>query len=251
MMNSSMPTVISTPAIDASPVGAVIIPAGSFTMGGVPEDKFVTAVELPQHVVTFQKEFALGKTPVTQKQWLEIMDSLPENCPDHPDKNCPVVCVSYSEVRDYLDRLSLSSKKLCRLPTEAEWEYACRAGSSSIFPNQHNISLDSANYLYDERGNSIGEGRITPVSQYPENAFGLSDMIGNVCEWTADHWHQNYLDAPDDGSAWIADYTDKSRYVIRGGAWDHLPRVLRASWRDWAPADARWDNLGFRIAHDL
>lgn len=220
-------------------------------MGGVDEDKFVTAVELPQHEVTFRKKFALGKTPVTQNQWLELMEALPTNCPDHPHKDCPVVCATLAEILDYLDRLSLSSGKLCRLPSEAEWEYACRAGSSSIFPNQNNLDLDTANYLYDERGKPIGAGGLTPVSQYPANAFGLSDMIGNVCEWTADHWHASFTGAPCDGTAWVGDFTENSRHVIRGGGWDHLPRVLRSSWRDWAPAQARWDNLGFRIAHDI
>lgn len=239
------PSMMGIPTLEA-----VTIPAGSFLMGGISEDKFVSGVELPQHSVTFKKPFAIGKTPVTQRQWLDIMQTLPENCPDQKDKNCPVVCVTHGEIMTYLEKLSQTSRISYRLPSEAEWEYSCRAGSSTVFPSGNNIALNLANFLYDERGNPIGEGGLTPVSHYPENSFGLCDLVGNVCEWTADHWHPNYTNAPSDGSAWL-DNTDNSRHVIRGGAWDHLPRVLRASWRDWAPARVRWDNLGFRIAHDL
>jgi formylglycine-generating enzyme required for sulfatase activity len=92
----------------------------------------------------------------------------------------------------------------------------------------------------------IGLGRRTPVGSFPPNAFGLHDLHGNVCEWVEDTWHPNYLGSPDDGRAWVE--TGDSRHVVRGGAWDYLPRLLRSSWRDWRPAEHRADNLGFRVA---
>jgi formylglycine-generating enzyme required for sulfatase activity len=149
-----------------------------------------------------------------------------------------------------MKRLTLATGIPFRLPSEAEWEYACRAGSSTVFPDGGNLAPDQANYLYDESGETIGPGALTPRGVYPPNAFGLRDMLGNVCEWTADVWHPDFHGAPTDGSPRF-DGETPDRRVIRGGAWDHLPRVLRASWRDWAPESARWDNLGFRIAFTL
>lgn len=216
------------------------IPAGSFLMGGVPDDKFVSTVELPRHEVSINR-FALGVFPVTRREWFQT---------DISDPDLPVTGVDFAEVGKYLEDLSARSGKPCRLPSEAEWEFACRAGSSTVFPEGVNLAPDQANYLYDESGESIGHGAPTPLGRYPANAFGLYDLSGNVCEWTADTWHPDFNDAPADGSAWIHGGKPGCR-VIRGGAWDHLPRVLRASWRDWAPENARWDNLGFRIAFNL
>jgi formylglycine-generating enzyme required for sulfatase activity len=104
----------------------------------------------------------------------------------------------------------------------------------------------AANFLLDENGTRIGLGHRTAVGSYPPNQFGLCDLHGNVCEWVEDTWHPNYHGAPADGTAWIGPGDD--RHVVRGGAWDYLPRLLRSAWRDWRPADYRADNLGFRVA---
>lgn len=228
----------------------VIIPPGTYQMGGIPEDKFVSAVELPRHPVKIGYLFALGKSPVTRREWQLLMGSLPPGNDDSLPQSCPVVNVTFPEAMAYLRELSILHGQSYRLPTEAEWEYACRAGTSDVFPHGNRLESGDANFLYDESGAEIGNGRTTPVGSYPANRFDLHDMLGNVCEWTSDTWHPHFHGAPADGSAWIADGKDRCR-TIRGGAWDHLPRVLRASWRDWAPEQARWDNLGFRIARTL
>jgi formylglycine-generating enzyme required for sulfatase activity len=219
----------------------VEIPAGSFLMGGVPDDKFVSAVEMPRHEVKIKKSFALGVFPVTRGEWFET---------EVPDPDLPVTGVDFSEIQSYMKRLTRAQGISFRLPSEAEWEYACRAGSDTVFPDGGNLEPEQANFLYDESGETIGRGELTPRGFYPPNNFGLHDMLGNVCEWTADVWYPDFHGAPADGSPRL--HGEKpDRRVIRGGAWDHLPRVLRASWRDWAPESARWDNLGFRIAFTL
>lgn len=212
----------------------VALPAGRFSMGGVPEDKFVSAVELPRHEVEVAA-FELARHPVTRGQWFggEVED--PE---------LPVTRVSFDEAR------SFARIHGCRLPSEAEWEYACRAGSATVFSHAAVLDVADANFLYDESGAPVGRGAPLPVGSHPPNAFGLHDLLGNVCEWTADLWHPGYEGAPADASPWLEGGKPGHR-VIRGGAWDHLPRLLRASWRDPAPESARWDNLGFRLARDL
>lgn len=214
------------------------IPGGRFLMGGMNEDKFVGAVELPQHEVEVAT-FEMAVHPVTFAQWHEVVGGEPENPPDHPITRI-----------DFHQACAFAEKLAARLPTEAEWEYACRSGTTSVFPQGGNLETDDANFLYNESGEPVGPGTPTPVGSFPLNAFGLHDMLGNVCEWTADLWHPNYQHAPRNGSSWLTGGKDGCR-VIRGGAWDHLPRLLRASWRDWAPESAGWDNLGFRLARDI
>lgn len=220
----------------------VRIPAGRFLMGGGGDDKFVSAVELPRQQVNVGA-FLLAKIPVTESDWARFPGS---NAPEHfTSSRLPLVRVGWHEANDYIAWLSETLEMSCRLPTEAEWEYACRAGTRSIFPCGEDISPELANYLYDESGLRIGAGQRAPVACYPPNAFGLHDMIGNICEWTADDWMPRH-----DRSA-SSDSPDPNKRTIRGGAWDHLPRLLRSSWRDWAPVEAHYDNLGFRVAADL
>ncbi len=223
----------------------IAIPSGRFSMGGMVDDKFVSEVELPTREVVVGKCFHISETPVTRDQWIEVMGSLPVRNATHLSGNVPVVYVSFTDAQTFCREIGGS----CRLPSEAEWEYACRAGSGTVFPHGSNVSTDDANYLYDELGIQVGEGKLMPVGSYGRNGFGLSDMIGNVCEWVADAWHPGYNGAPSGTAPWTVDGKPGCR-VIRGGGWDHLPRVLRASWRDWAPENARWDNLGFRVVMD-
>ena len=243
MINPCHPATMSgTPDV----LGMVAIPNGRFTMGGVGEDKFVSEVELPSRDVEVKTSFLLSETPVTRRQWAQVMGGLPPgNLPSHCGE-VPVVGVTFADAQSFCRELGGGY----RLPSEAEWEYACRGGSGSVFPNGTNVSPADANYLYDELGHEVGEGKLMPVGSYGRNGFGLADMIGNVCEWVADAWHAGYKDAPSGTAAWVVGGKPGCR-VIRGGGWDHLPRVLRASWRDWAPENARWDNLGFRVVKNI
>jgi formylglycine-generating enzyme required for sulfatase activity len=227
-----------------------VVPAGSLMMGGLAEDKFTSSVEFPRHEVKFLEGFALGKYPVTRGDWRNVMGPPPISRTDQATDDCPLTNVNIAEVEAYLSELSRISGSAYRLPSEAEWEYACRAGSETIFPHGASLTPKDANFLYDESGSEVGAGHAVPVGNYPPNALGVFDMLGNVCEWTADRWHSDYQGAPADGSAWLTGGKKECR-AIRGGAWDHLPRVLRSSWRDWASENARWDNLGFRIARSI
>lgn len=224
----------------------VAIPPGRFLMGGREDDKFVSEVELPSREIVVGKGFLMSETPVTRDQWIAVIGGLPPGNAHNLTGDAPVVCVSYADAGAFC-RESGSHN---RLPSEAEWEYACRAGSGTVFPHGSDVSTADANYLYDELGFPVGKGRLMPVGSYGRNAFGLYDMIGNVCEWVVDAWHPGYYGAPQGAAPWLIG-GKKGFRVIRGGGWDHLPRVLRASWRDWAPESARWDNLGFRVVRDL
>ena len=220
------------------------LPRGEFIMGENVGDKFANDTERPAHRVEFACPFALGKFPVTVGEFRQFRAATsPEDA-----KDLPVVRVSWHEAMEYCDWLTQRTGRRYRLPSEAEWEYACRAGSQTPFSTGEELSPRDANYLYDESGTRVGPGRPTPVGSFPANRFGFHDLHGNVAEWVADSWLPDYLGAAGDGRARSAG--GEERRVIRGGAWDYLPRLLRSSWRDWRPADYRADNLGFRVATD-
>ena len=220
----------------------VVLAAVEFIMGENDGDKFANDTERPAHRVNFSHNFALGSFPVTVREFRQFR---PGHAPDEAG-DLPVVRVNWQEATAYCEWLSWQTGRIYRLPSEAEWEFACRAGSRTPFACGDEISPSLANYLYDENGTRIGTGRRTPMGNYAPNAFGLFDLHGNVCEWVADVWHPNYHGAPEDGRARTK--PDNLRRVIRGGAWDYLPRLLRSAWRDWREADHRADNLGFRVA---
>ncbi|GAA5482671.1 formylglycine-generating enzyme family protein [Haloferula sargassicola] len=202
------------------------VPAGEFLMGGSEDDRFVNRTELPVKRMEM-KAFEMMACPVIEWQWAKFAGG-------GPDSNLPVVGVSWEDACDFAEWLGDGDPSIS-LPTEAEWEYACRGGTMTPFSCGSMITPDDANFLYDEDGNRVGPGGRTPVGRYAPNAFGLHDMHGNVCEWTANRWRPTHGGPP---------HPDK---VIRGGAWDLMPRLLRSSWRDRAPIDARRDNLGFRL----
>lgn len=218
------------------------IPAAEFRMGENANDKFANDTERPAHGVRISSDFALGKFPVTIDEFRKFREGhLPGG-----EGNLPVIQVNWDEATAYCEWLGEETGRAYRLPSEAEWEFACRAGATGSFAFGDELSTSDANFLYDENGTRIGAGRRTAVGSFPANRFGLHDMHGNVCEWVADAWHPNYEDAPADGSAWLS--PSDGRRVIRGGAWDYLPRLLRSSWRDWRCANDRFDNIGFRVA---
>ncbi|MEP6670246.1 MAG: formylglycine-generating enzyme family protein [Chthoniobacter sp.] len=216
----------------------VAIPAGQFLMGESPGDKFANDTERPAHLVQL-RPFALGRFAVTVGEYRAFAAS---HAP-YDDAALPVVNVSWNDARAYCAWLGGS----CRLPSETEWEFACRAGSTTPFAFGGEITPREANYYYSESGERVGRGRRTTCGEFPANAFGLHDLHGNVCEWVEDVWHADYHGAPQDSSAWVA-AGDPARRVIRGGAWDYLPRLLRSAWRDGLGVDRRRDNVGFRVA---
>jgi formylglycine-generating enzyme required for sulfatase activity len=211
----------------------VTVPGGEFMMGESREDKFANDTERPAHQVSVAP-FAMGRFVVTVGEYRSFRA---EHAPDD-DPDLPVVNVSWHDAHAYCDWLSATHKKGYRLPGEAEWEFACRAGTTTPFALGHEITPRDANYYYGESGKRVGRGCRTACGAFPANAFGLYDLHGNVCEWVEDAWRPNYLAAVGDGG----------RRVVRGGAWDYLPRLLRSAWRDGLPANCQRDNVGFRIA---
>jgi len=226
---------------DAGAPAMVDIPQGWFTMGENPGDKLASEIERPAHEVSIAAGLSLSVAPVTVGQFRAHRPGyLPEDDPE-----LPAVFVSWVDATDYCAALSLETGRPYRLPSESEWEFACRAGSIATFSCGEEITPELANFLYSEKGARIGHGRRTAVGAYPPNGFGLHDMHGNVCEWVADVWHPGYHGAPGQGSAWMG---PGELRVLRGGAWDSLPRHLRCSHRDCLPRNARRENVGFRIA---
>ena len=220
------------------------VPPGWFTMGETPGDPFAGQAERPAHEVSISPGLALSMAPITVGEFRSFReDHLADEAPD-----LPAVFISWIDATEYCAWLSLKTGLAYRLPSESEWEFACRAGSVAAYAFGEKLTPVMANYLYTEEGSRIGHGRRTPAGTYPPNVFGLHDVHGNVWEWVADVWHPNYTGAPGEGSAWNG---PGELRVLRGGAWDDLPRLLRSSHRDCLPRHCRRDNLGFRIAVSL
>ena len=221
----------------------VALPAGSFLMGSK-ADPFAgsppAAYETPQHVVSI-KTFSLGKFEVTQEQWFALMGNQPSN---FKGRTLPVERVSWDDAKAFVKKLSEKTGKQYRLPSEAEWEYAARAGSQTAY-----AFGDDARELgrYDWFLQNSGQ-TTHPVGEKQPNAWGLHDMSGNVWEWTEDCWNANYNGAPNDGRAWTLD--NCSRRVVRGGSWDFFPEFLRTAYRYWDHPTWRDYRSGFRVARD-
>jgi formylglycine-generating enzyme required for sulfatase activity len=158
--------------------------------------------------------------------------------------------VTWYEAVEFCDRLSQHTGRLYRLPSEAEWEYACRAGTPTPFYFGDTITTDLANYdgNYTYGSGAKGEYReqTTPVGQFGVNPWGLADMHGNVLEWCEDHWHPSYEGAPSDGSAWITDDANQLR-LVRGGSWYLSPVYCRSAFRARRNPNNRYPDLGFRV----
>jgi formylglycine-generating enzyme required for sulfatase activity len=243
----------------------VAIPGGTFTMGTEDEEieKLVKKfgwegfrLERPQHRVTVSS-FYMGRYPITQSQWKAIAATakididLETNPSEFTGDELPVEQVNWYEATEFCKRLSRETKQEYRLPSEAEWEYACRAGTTTPFYFGETITGELANYDASNTyaGEAKGEYRqqTTPVGQFSPNAFGLYDMHGNVWEWCADNWHDNYDGAPTDGSAWIENGND-NRSPLRGGSWYLNPNICRSAFRYYFNRrDDYLDNYGFRV----
>jgi formylglycine-generating enzyme required for sulfatase activity/serine/threonine protein kinase len=245
----------------------VAIPAGSFSMGCQPGEQECEEDEKPAHRVQIVA-FELGQTEVTFDQWDACVAD--GGCTQKPGDEGwgrgrrPVINVSWDDAQQYVAWLSRQTGQSWRLPTEAEWEYAARAGSPTAYfwGNDANQGCAYANG-YDETGKRVNEfgwenlkcddgaAQTTAVRSYRSNVFGLYDMSGNVWEWVQDCYHDSYTGAPKDGSEWRGSCSESGRRVLRGGSWGNGPWVLRSANRNGLVTGDRLNDLGFRVARTL
>ncbi|MBD2261106.1 formylglycine-generating enzyme family protein [Pseudanabaena sp. FACHB-2040] len=234
----------------------ILVPGGSFLMGSPENEPERSDSEGPQHKVNVPSFFT-GRYPVTQAQW-RLVAALPQVKQElNPDPSnfkgdlLPVEQVSWYDAAEFCDRLAALVKRPYRLPSEAEWEYACRSGTTTPFHFGKTLTTALANYDGNHTYSGGPEGEYRQKTNSVDyfgivNAFGLHDMHGNVYEWCQDHWHSNYDGAPTDGSVWISENED-ARRVIRGGSWLIFPRNCRSACRlDFNPRGAN-NYIGFRV----
>ncbi len=209
----------------------VRVAPGSFVMGSPPGDPMRQQEETP-HRVTLTRAFRIAATEVTAQQWIAVM---PPNRSPQPGEDRPVASVSWTEAQEFCSELSRKEGRTYRLPTEAEWEYACRAGASSTTA----AGTDLAAAWYSENS----EGTTHPVALRAPNAWGLFDMLGNVAEWTTDV----YGPYPRDDVKDPAGPATGSTKVVRGGSWRSFPPALRCAARVGTPESYQLPHLGLRV----
>jgi formylglycine-generating enzyme required for sulfatase activity len=224
----------------------VQILGGSFNMGSPTNESGRTQAEDPQHPVNVPA-FFIGKFEVTQEQYQQIMGRNPSN---FKGAKRPVEQVSWNDAVEFCKKLSQKTGRKYRLPSEAEWEYACRAGTTTPFHFGETITTELANYdpsqTYANEPKGQYRQQTTDVGSFPPNAFGLYDMHGNVWEWCQDNWHESYKGAPSDGSAWIDN--DNQYPILRGGSWFYNPEYCRSASRNYYyTRDNLYYGIGFRI----
>lgn len=244
----------------------VVLPTGTFTMGTPDDEVGREPDEGPMHPVTFAKPLAISRFQVLASEWDAFIRDTGYRMPDgdtRPGRECkagqpgyerttrhPAVCMNFAEVNAYVAWLSKKTGKAYRLVSESLREYAARAGSSGPFPfpfdegKAYSIAGHANTY-----GAADGYNFTSPAGSFPANAFGVYDMHGNVYEWVADCYNENYLGAPSDGSAWRAGQCEFQR--IRGNDWGEAPVFSRSGNRNALTPDSRGDWIGFRIARDL
>lgn len=237
------------------PLSLVRIPQGQFWMGAQKEEEGALDREYPRHQVSVPS-FWMGQYPVTQQQWQAIAGlskvkvDLDPDCSNFTGKTLPMEQVSWYQAAEFCERLSRHSGQDYRLPTEAEWEYACRASTETPFYCGETITTDQANYdgdyTYGKGPKGQYRNKTTAVGSFAANALGLYDMHGNVWEWCLDYWHEDYKNAPTDGTAWL-DKNDNDYRVLRGGSWDGNPWRCRSATRDRNEPDDQNDLVGFRV----
>jgi len=221
----------------------MLIPDGEFTMGAPKDEPDSEDSERPQHLVRVSR-FLMGRYPVTQAQWRVVAGYEQVDRELKPDPSSfkgddrPVEQVSWYDAVEFCQRLSRTTKKNYHLPSEAQWEYACRAETETAYHFGDEITKDLANYSGEQT---------TPIGQYPANRWGLYDMHGNVWEWCQDYWHENYKGVPTDGGAWIDDRESGLR-VVRGGSWAYFPGGCRSAFRfGFTPVNDDYA-FGFRVS---
>jgi formylglycine-generating enzyme required for sulfatase activity len=240
----------------------VEVPAGEFLMGSPESEMGRGKDESPQHRVVISQPFAVGKFEVTFAEWDACVAE--RGCTYNPGDEGwgrgkrPVINVSWADTQQYTAWLSKKTGKAYRLLTEAEWEYAARGltkipGSYTPFSTGVTINYKQANYdanfTYGYGKMGVYRQKTVDVGSFPSNAFGLHDMHGNAWEWVQDCYKPTYEGAPADGSPVISSQCDL--HILRGGAWNYYPRLLRSAYRYATPPSVRLNNTGFRIARPL
>ena len=224
----------------------IAIPGGTFWMGSPANEAERDDHESPQHQVTVPS-FFMGKYPLTQAQYQAIMGYNPSY---FIGNNRPVETVSWDHAVTFCRKLSQRTGKNYRLPSEAEWEYACRAGTKTPFSFGDNITTDLVNYNGNYPYKSAPKGKYrqqtTDVGTFPPNTFGLYDMHGNVWEWCEDDWHENYINAPINGSAW-KNRSGSNIKLLRGGSWYYFARYCRSALRLKDSRGLCYRLYGFRV----
>jgi formylglycine-generating enzyme required for sulfatase activity len=245
----------------------VYVPSGDFVMGASDKEEGGSSRERPQHLVTVPA-FLMGKYPITQAQYAAVMGTNPSSFKNKSDSaSYPVESVSWEDAQEFCKKLSELTGNEYRLPSEAQWEYACRAISSLpisrnkkeiIYPPFYfgeTISTKVANYdgsVYGRGENGENRGETTAVNYFGvANDFGLCDLHGNVWEWCEDDWHDNYDNAPTDGTSWIdakSKESNKTLHPLRGGSWLYDPLHCRSAYRyTYDYFINRINNIGFRV----
>ena len=234
----------------------VSIGSGKFQMGAPQDESESLEDERPQHIVTL-KPFCMGKYPITQAQW-RVIAKLPKikrclkvepSC--FKGDNLPVERVSWHDAQEFCERLSRQTRRKYRLPSEAEWEYACRAQTSTPFHFGKIITPNLANYCgHNENIHTFNHQQTIEVGNFPANAFGLCDMHGLVWEWCDDYEHEDYQGAPLDGSVWLNDGNEEYR-ILRGGSWDSSANCCRSASRFSEMASVTDSRFGFRVVCTL
>jgi formylglycine-generating enzyme required for sulfatase activity len=234
----------------------IVVPAGSFTMGSPPTEKGRNTTEGPQHTVTFVQPFAVSQYELTFADWDACVTG--GGCNAYEPNNegwgrgqQPVINVSWDDARQYVAWLSLVTGKSYRLLSEAEYEYATRAGTTTAYPWGDDIGKNNANC--GGCGSKWDKQQPAPVGSFTPNKFDLYDMVGNVSEWTEDCLHYaNYNDAPTDGSAWITGAgANCSNRILRGGSWASPPDFLRSADRSGGSVVTRGPGIGLRLGRTL
>jgi formylglycine-generating enzyme required for sulfatase activity len=244
--SSQAQTAAAPPKVYTNELGMkfVWIPPGSFVMGSPKEEKQRNGNEI-HHKVTLKKGFYMGVTPVTQEQWTEIMEKSPSMFVG--EKNLPVDSVTWNNCQEFAKKLKEKDKKAYRLPSEAEWEYACRAGTTTPFHFGDSIDATQANFLGEAGAGKDKEKqpllKTSPVGSFPANAWGLHDMHGNVWQWCQDSFgeypQKDVIDPPPT--------TKGLGRVLRGGSWFDNANCCRSASRNWADPNLKSYSIGFRL----
>jgi formylglycine-generating enzyme required for sulfatase activity len=240
----------------------VVLPAGQFTMGSPATERGRNKDEGPQRNVTLAQQFALGKFEVTFAQWDTCAGE--GACTHRPGdegwgrNRRPVINVSWDDAKQFVAWLAKKTGQPYRLPTEAEWEYAARGTTRASEPNMpfatgttinYRQANYDANFTYNGGRQGLYRQKTLEVGSLPRNGFGLHDMHGNVWEWVEDCYKDGYEGAPTDGSAVSA--RDCSLRILRGGAWNYYPQLLRSAYRYATAPAVRMENAGFRVARRM